>query len=364
MQSCIRFVLATLPAVLITLACSDENATTPDDGSHASSDSESAHETESATPAKSDAPAKADAPKGVDAIPEAMRPATMVDDLKEKLLVPNLANKGVAVFTDVMTIQPGADITFCTYTPVVTDELMYMHATYGVQSRFGHHAVMQFVKEPHEPTTHECSPTSLEAQSGGGILGGSGKEGTNVGLPGNVVSEVPAGAQLVINHHWINTSEEPVDVQAEMITVPVEVGTKDMIIARPFLIQNTDFNIAAHETGEFAVQCDIDHDVSLISSLGHEHEWGTHVKAERLGDSPDVLFDHSFDESLVLHPMVNFYPVQTPYQFKAGDQLKLTCQWNNTTNEALSFPHEMCVFSAWQIGADHDAICSSGEWMK
>jgi hypothetical protein len=253
---------------------------------------------------------------------------------------------------------------YCTYTPVVTKDVTYIHATHGVQSRYGHHAVMQFVTEPRDPTTHECAATSLEAQMGGGIIGGSGKEGTNVGLAAKIVSELPAGAQLVINHHWINTGDEAVEVQAEMITEPATDDPKDLIVARPFLVQDTDFEIPAHGHLEAAVECAIDHDVQLISALGHEHEWGTHVKAERLGEESDVLFDHPFDESLVLHPMVKAYPPEKPYRFKAGDKIKLSCQWDNTKDKALSFPGEMCVFSAWQIGAAKDSVCNSGKWTK
>ena len=42
----------------------------------------------------------------------------------------------------------------------------------------------------------------------------------------------------------------------------------------------------------------------------------------------------------------------------------MTCEWRNTTDQPLTFPHEMCVFFGWQIGADADSQCINGRWMK
>ena len=285
MVPCNRFVFVTLPCVLALCSCSKSNddSRKPDNATHeAEAGSGSpAHPNPKPKPAPQEKAAsearepKTDGKAGtamgaraeLDAIPKDMRPDRIVDDLKSKLLVPKLEKNGVAVFTDVITVEPGQDVMYCTYTPVVTKKLSYIHATHGVQSRYGHHAVMQFVTEPRDPTTHECAATSLEAQMGGGIIGGSGKEGTEVGLTAKVVSELPAGAQLVINHHWINTGDEPAEVQAEMITEPALDDPKDLIVARPFLVQNTAFEIPAHENLEASVECEIDHDAVSYTHL-------------------------------------------------------------------------------------------------
>lgn len=301
---------------------------------------------------------------GIDAIPLEMRPARIVDDLMPQLLAPDVANKGTAMFTEVLTIPPGADVTYCTYTPVIATERIYMRGTHGVQSRFGHHVLLQYVPTPIAPTTHECPPSSLEAQQGGTIIGGTGKEGF-ADLPANVVSEVPAGAQFMITHHWINTSEAPVEVQAEVVTVPVDstIDVKDLIIARSLVLNATDFVIPPHSPGQGFVECAFDREVKLISALGHAHEWGTHVKVERSGSVNEIILDHPYQYEYVVHPRVTYFPVANPYVVHAGDRLRLTCQWMNTEDEALQFPSEMCAFQAWQIGAERDAICISGTWI-
>jgi hypothetical protein len=58
-----------------------------------------------------------------------------------------------------------------------------------------------------------------------------------------------------------------------------------------------------------------------------------------------VIFDYDFDPIMAIHPKVDYYTLESPYRFKAGDSVRLACQWDNTTEAALKFPHEMCVFS-------------------
>ena len=295
-------------------------------------------------------------------IPEAMRPVTLLPELKAKLLLPDLNNQGIAMFSDVATVASGADITFCSYIAGATAQVMHIHDTLGVQSKFGHHAIMQYTTQPQAPGTRPCDPESLEAQQGQ-IIGGTGGEGTGaIVLPSNIVSEVPAGSQFIINHHWINWGEEPIEVQAEMVTVPPNSGDA-LRIARAVSIVVADFNVPPKELGERSGECVFPEDMGMLSMLGHQHRWGTHVKAERMGDAPDVIFDHNYDESMVSHPVTNNYPVEAPYQFRKGESVRMACQWQNTSAEALTFPHEMCILFGWRLGGDRDMTCLGGQWL-
>lgn len=351
--------------LLLTAACGNEDAPETQTSAPEATQTQAQPQEESqyhTGNAKNEQPA-IDPEKALAAIPDEMRPERLLDSMKQKLLVPDLNKHGVAMFTDVVTIEPGEDVTFCTYTGVMTDKLTYIHDTAGSQTRYGHHAIMQYTTSPNEKGTRKCDQESLEAQQGQ-ILGGTGGEGTGgVVLPSNVVSEVPAGAQFIINHHWINTGDKAIEVQAEMITVPPD-SEDDLVVARALTVVGTGFEIPAMQTAEHSVTCMLDRDVAMISMLGHEHSWGTHVKAERMGDDVDVLFDHDYDEAMISHPDNRYFPVTDPYRIRKGDGIRMTCNWNNTTDHALTFPREMCVMFSWQIGADKDSTCINGTWMQ
>lgn len=354
-------IIGTIAVVMLWSACEDDH-----DAAHGSD----AASTQSNAPADSHAVAGAQsaAPASPDAVlaqlPEEMRPSELMPAFASKVVIPDLANNAIAAFTDVETVGPGQDITFCTYTPIVTKDVMYVHDSKGLQSQFGHHAILQYTTTPQAPGTHECKSDSLEAQQSQVITGQSNEAGGGVVFNDNVVSEIPAGAQILINHHWINTSDEPADVQAEVVTIPPKASATDLIIARSFLVLSTKFNIDAHQNGEKSVECALDHGINLVTASGHEHEWGTHVKGELMGDAAGVLFDDNYTPDNVTHPHIQYFPADEPYRLNSGDHVKMTCQWNNTTDHALSFPSEMCVLFGWQIGAEHDAECMDGTWLQ
>lgn len=305
---------------------------------------------------------RADADQALSQIPPEMRPAEVLDELADQLLVPDLASGGRALFTDIVTVQAGEDVTFCTYLDYVTDDVLYLHDTLGIQSHNGHHAILQYLDKPQEPGTRPCPDNGDLGAQLGQVLGGTGGDSNNaVVLPANVVSAVPAGAQLVINHHWINTDQEAIDVQAEMITVPPE-SDQDLIIARAMAIVLTDFDVPAGDVGEASVECTFPEGAQLLSMLGHQHEWGTHVRADRMRDGEEVIFDHDYTPDMVQQPLTVDYPLDEPFQFAAGDTVRMTCNWDNTTDTALTFPREMCVLFGWQVGVDGDTRCIDGTW--
>jgi len=300
----------------------------------------------------------------LDEIPSEMRPKTLLPSLQNKLLIPDLESGAVAMFTDIVKVKAGEDVTYCTYMAGTTKSVTYVHDSLGLQSKYGHHAILQYTTTPQPPGTKPCSLESLEAQQGQ-IIGGVGGEGTSsdaVKLPVNVVSEVPAGAQFIINHHWINTGETEADAQAEMITVHPPAGM-ELQIARAFSVVVVDFNVPPGQTTEHYKECELQEDMKVLSFLGHQHGAGTHVKAERMGDRADVIFDHAFTYDMVSHPKTRSFPIDAPYELKKGDRVRMTCQWQNPGTSPLTFPGEMCVMFGWKLGGDKDAICLGGNWL-
>lgn len=305
----------------------------------------------------------ADPEEALAQIPIEMQPAEILDELRTRLLVPDLASGGRAMFTDIVTVQPGADVTFCHYVEGVTEELTYLHNTLGSQTPYGHHAILQYTTSPQEPGTRPCTRETAAGAPMGQILGGTGGEGTGtLELPSNVVSEIPAGAQFIINHHWINYGEEAIQGQAQMITIPPEPG-QDLVIARALAIIVAGFNIAPGEIGEAAGECTFGQETHMLTMLGHQHEWGTHVRADRTGEVNEMIFDHDYTPLMVAEPLTNYYSVDDPYRFAAGDTVRMACQWNNTSDKPLTFPGEMCILFGWQLGAEKDSYCYNGLWI-
>jgi len=287
------------------------------------------------------------------------RPAGVLPELE---IVPTPAG-GIALYTPIIEdIQPGSDVTYCTFTDHVTDSDLFIHTTQGSQSSMGHHSLMFYTQEPEEPHTAPCGGQAMEKLRQ--ILGGGGGEGTSVWIPpDNVGVLVPAGSQLVIQTHWINVAPEPVDVQAMMVTLP-GTDSPDRIAAGTMTVLDLLFEVPAGAQAETTTQCVFDKDYRMMMTIGHEHEWGTHVRADvtRLSGETQLLFDRPFTPHDVFEPPVDAYPVENALLLAAGDTLQLTCAWDNTTGEALAFPREMCVFFGYTLESG-DARCINGSWI-
>ncbi len=292
-------------------------------------------------------------------IPEGMLPDRILDDLE---IVP-ISNAGdVALFSDVVSIEPGDDVTYCTFGQVL-DEPILFGQSFASQSPLGHHAIVQYTTEPREPgTTVKCGATEMDFQM---LLGGTGgKEAADeVTIPDNVGVLMPAGAQLVINHHYINTTSEVREAQSMVVARRIEKNA-DTILAGTMNVVGIGWEIPARAPLTFTTECTYDEDVQYLMALGHMHEWGTHVSIDvtRGDGSVEKIIDQEWTEDAATGDApAEYYPVDSPLEIFAGDTVRLTCNWNNTTDEDIAFPREMCIFFGYTFGQNY--ICGQGFWL-
>lgn len=297
-------------------------------------------------------PAGSDGSDIAGTLPHYPEPTELLPELK--VLEP--ASGGRKLFTDVVELGPLEDVTYCTFMDGITDQVSYIHSSRATQSRYGHHAVMYYSVEPQEPGTGDCGDMEKLRM----VLGGTEE---SFDLPERVVTEVPTGVQLVINHHWINYGDEPARVQAMMVADP-PMTDEELVVARSRAVVATDWELSPGEVTTATTDCVYEQDTPVVMTLGHEHQWGTHVRAEvvRADGQIDMLFDHPFSPEMESNPRVFYYPVETPLMIRAGDAIRFTCEWMNDTAETVRFPREMCVFFSNTLGGD-DGTCINGKWL-
>ena len=269
---------------------------------------------------------------------------------------------GMAVFTPIIkNIPAGADVTYCTFTNVILDQPLLLHNTKGRQSNLGHHIILFSNPTPQPAKTVSCDSADMESFRQ--VIGGGGGEGTTVWAPpARVAALIPAGSQLVIQTHWINTTDRPHDAQGMIITEPATM-MPDTIIAGSLAVVATSFRIPANQRFTASTECELKQDKSFLMVIGHEHEWGTHVTLEHLpaGGTPVTLWDSAFNRDFTFNPPVNEYPLDAPLLVKMGDRLRVTCEWQNSTASPIEFPQEMCVLFGYT--SDGETIqCVDGQW--
>lgn len=265
-------------------------------------------------------------------------------------------------YTPIFTVPAGSDTTWCTFTDTILADETLIHTTDGVQTPFGHHAIIFYTPKPEQVgKTVECSSADMDRFRQ--MMGGTGGEGTNFWKPpANIATRLPKGAQFVVQTHWINTTNQPQQVQAHVAAVPMKMAA-DTVIGGSVAIVNTQFSIDAHTKASSSTSCMFDQDHKFMISVPHEHEWGSHLitTVTRKNGTVDTIFDTPFQKEWTSHPKINDYGIDHPFLVSAGDRIDLTCEWDNTTSDALQFPREMCVMFAFSL-EDEDSHCVDGVW--
>ncbi|HEY5946212.1 MAG TPA: hypothetical protein VIV40_12005 [Kofleriaceae bacterium] len=278
------------------------------------------------------------------------------------LTVPKVPDNGVQVLTPIFDdIQPGTDNEVCTWTDVVLDKQVDVKSTLGYQNEPpGHHAILFYTLEKQPPGTQRiCTDTDMASFR---YLTGNGNNGAINEAPGDLVFRIPAGAQLVVNSHYLNAGDEVLRGQSV-----INVNFADASPHTPsgsLAIVDTQLQVAQGVTTQ-NMHCTFDRNYKLWYLIPHMHRWGKHINVDlTLSGEKQRMFDLDWEEQYTFHPPENRYPTTEPFQVHAGDSIDVSCEWNNTENRVLPFGFEMCVTFGQFI--DESGLggyaCDHGSW--
>ena len=122
-------------------------------------------------------------------------------------------------------VPPSSSQEHCSWTEHVLDADIDVKATRAFQTKTGHHIVLFYTMNKEPPgTTRICTDADMATFRFASAAGGEG--GTDAPLPGDLVVHIPKGAQLVLNHHYLNAGLSPVDAQSAMDVIFADPGAK------------------------------------------------------------------------------------------------------------------------------------------
>ena len=275
---------------------------------------------------------------------------------------------GFQVITPIVTdIAPGASLEYCTYTDITESQEIWVSSNEGFQTETGHHIVLYYATNPQPPDTHLCGNDEMaEFQFGMGAGGGSGA--SKFVLPGDLAVHIPAGAQVVINHHYLNASPTPVAQAQSAINVYYADPSVTHTPSSMMVVVDTNLTVPMGASA-YTEDCTVNQTYQAWSQFPHMHNWGTHVKVTDTPAAtgvPQQLFDmdwqadYAFDFSAIsktVDPTV-------PFLFNKGDKIHIECDYMNTTSAPLSFGAEMCVFANFTVDPTNigNMACDGGNW--
>jgi hypothetical protein len=261
--------------------------------------------------------------------------------------------------TEPFEVPPG-DVFECFYTSTTTETELSVRGANGTQGPGGHHIVVYFAEEARPVGHHPCSDqemTNLHQIAGAGE--GSGE--AVLALKEGLALKVPAGKQLVLQLHYINTTGAPYTV-TDKVSLELMDPADVVDYVNYFVTLDDSFEVPPQADYTHVTHCEVPRDYDLVVTLGHMHEAGRHYTLEVLDEEENVIStmrDDAWEPLFTSHPPMDYYPMAEPLKLKAGQILRQTCTWNNDTAEPLLFPREMCLsFNYYYPGVgDETSYC-------
>lgn len=274
------------------------------------------------------------------------------------------SNEMQVVAPIVKGIGAGADVTYCSYIANPFGKDVDIVASEAYMSLHGHHVLLMEIPDdnPFQPgDTHVCTDKDMnKARYVSG--GGSDLMASNFKAPAGIGMRVHATSKMLVQSHWINPSATASDGQSSF-NIVVAAPSPDRQVAQLFTVTSTQFDIKPHATGHIASDCKLPRDMQLALIAGHEHEWGSHISIERVGDTmSSMMYQADWKPEYQSNPPQQWYTAAAPFVVKKGETIRVTCDWNNTTDQEIVFPREMCVAAFYYFPATSDIDCVDGIW--
>ena len=261
-------------------------------------------------------------------------------------------------------LEPGSSHEICTWTDRTLDQDVFVKSVKGFQTETGHHAILFSTKTYQTPgTQRECTDDDMATFR---FAVGSRGEGQENVAPGDLVYKIEKGAQIVVNHHYLNASPKVHDAQSALNVVYAEAGTP-RTLSGALAIVNTKLKIPPGKSS-MDIKCTLPREILAWSIIPHMHRWGVRERVELVSASDGKvtqLFDVTeWDDSFTFHPPEIARDPSNPFVMKKGDKINVHCEWNNTTEKSLTFGNEMCVSFAQTVDKENigNIACDDGEW--
>ncbi len=269
------------------------------------------------------------------------------------LLAPPEPGRGVQ-FTMSTTIPPGSETEKCQFVKSGDTEL-WVNRDEVRFTEGSHHFILFETSYATIPTAardgrtvdtsgvFDCPEGPQSDWDATGFLGGSQNAAGDSAIryPEGIAFRIPPQSVLLMNAHYINTDDEPldVDVAINLHTIPESEVTEEggiLFWYDPFI------RVPAMGSSRVRAGCRVGDDIQVVGVQSHMHRRGTHFVAETvLGGARQTIYETTEWEDV---PVVEFEPA---LQVPGGTRVEYQCSYDNPERrdvyQGFTTKDEMCV---------------------
>lgn len=290
--------------------------------------------------------------------------AVTPDPPDDGLLAPPAAGEGVQ-YKMVQKIEAGQDIEYCMFTRA-PDEGIFVNSQKVQYTEGSHHVLL--MTTPYDEIPAEAPEGIFECDGFGdydviSLVGGAQSQNSAFmeNIPADVAFEIPPGAVLIMNTHYLNTAPEALEAEARINLYSIP---ESEVSERAGVLFWYNFVIAVEPqgTGYANAQCPVQNDITMLDIQSHMHARGTHFEAhlldEKRGESVEMLYENEEWEEV---PVKFFEPGK---ELSAGQWIEWTCNYENPEDRPVTqgakATDEMCVlFGTYYPYDENVEFCST-----
>lgn len=315
-------------------------------------------------------------PDGTSPLPSAVGDDDDGTEVEEPL--PELEEYQVEIRSPELVLPPGEEIIYCYFGTWEGGDVA-INKMDVFQHPMTHHLLIKSVPEDDptpDGTLMDCTQPTDQMSSYSVFLEGYIPPGEELStteyegglflrkwldLPDGMGVPLAAGTRYVIDAHYVNVSDEELTTEAVFRIHTIEqddvtdwVGSFNhhagVLQLEPGLVSRE--NTCAWEV-----------DTSILTLGAHMHNYGAAYSVDWHKPDGTVTRLLDLDEwslDFWTHPVTaRFLPGEV--EVEAGDWFTTTCSWNNTTDEMLDYPDEMCTTFGVAVPLAQSFECFGGE---
>lgn len=278
-------------------------------------------------------------------------------------LDPPRAGSGFQMTLLDVVVEPGTEVQVCDVYDLPTEQISYVNRVEYIQNPGMHHATLSTVAlSGHElpEGRHDCSDiysdlAVMEDQVM--FFGNQGLGEDTMQLPDGIAATLPAGMQILHELHYVNVSDEPVELYSYInaYTIPevlVESGIWGGSVRDEFI------NIPPESEHTEWTRCVFNRDVEVLFLASHTHDLGTLFTVAPFDGVETVGEIFYANDDLHTPKIVQYDP---PLVIPEGEGFEWACTWRNDSHEAVEYGpsalDEMCNLSVVHTPFDLGARC-------
>jgi hypothetical protein len=255
------------------------------------------------------------------------------------------------------------ETTVCIVVPLGNTEDLALHGFDMNLAPGSHHLIAYLTGADPVSTPYPCAPFTGVAFGTDVPIAFANSENISFAFPEGVAMDVPAGSNVKIEAHYINATANELQGQGNVTFHATTKATTPAYQAANFLAFGTlKINIppgASYSTGPIFQAAPPG--MHLVMVTTHEHRLGTRAQVWSSAQSGDFSKEIADDKDWATPAWRSLSP---QVDFDGTNGLTYQCDWNNTTNQTVSFGEsaldEMCIIAGYYYPSQGIYGCVDG----